>query len=86
MRWTYGEALYRDDSATLDDLHEAVATFEETTRTARRVLGGAHPLVVQIEKSWTSASSEVHARETGDMSAIRLRAVDAANLRTAVWT
>ena len=33
----------RDDGATLDDLREAVTTLEETERTARRVLGGAHP-------------------------------------------
>ena len=35
--------------ATLDDLHEAVTTLEETAQTARRVLGGAHPIVVGIE-------------------------------------
>ena len=71
MRWTYAEALYLDDSATLNDLHEAVTTLEETTRTARRVLGGAHPLVVQIEPCLRQARAVLHARETGDMSAIR---------------
>ena len=35
-------------SATLDDLREAVATLEDTARTARRVLGGAHPLTGNI--------------------------------------
>jgi len=35
--------------ATLDDLREAVTTLEETTRLARRVLGGAHPTTVWIE-------------------------------------
>ena len=48
MRWSYARALYRDDGATPDDLREAVKTLEETERTARRVLGGAHPLVAQI--------------------------------------
>ena len=43
MRKVYAKALILDDSATLDDLHEAVTTLEETERTARRVLGGAHP-------------------------------------------
>ena len=71
MRWTYAEALYEDSAATLNDLHEAVTTLEETTRTARRVLGGAHPLVVQIEPCWRQAQAVLHARETGDMSAIR---------------
>ena len=49
MRREYAHTLYRDDGATLDDLREAVDTLEETTRTARRVLGGAHPLTVDIE-------------------------------------
>jgi tetratricopeptide (TPR) repeat protein len=49
LRRNYAEALYRNDSATLDDLREAVTTLEETERTARRVLGGAHPDVVRIE-------------------------------------
>ena len=35
-----------DTGATLDDLREAATTLEETERTARRVLGGAHPDVV----------------------------------------
>ena len=43
MRWHYAMALYKDAGATLDDLREAVATLEDTERTARRVLGGAHP-------------------------------------------
>ena len=32
-----------DTGATLDDVREAVETLEDTARTARRVLGGAHP-------------------------------------------
>ena len=43
MRWIYAEALYKDSGATLDDLHEAVTTLEDSERIARRVLGGAHP-------------------------------------------
>ena len=49
IRWTYAKALYEDPAAPLDDLREAVETLEETNRTARRVLGGAHPLTVDIE-------------------------------------
>ena len=40
--------LYEDDGATLDDLREAVTTLEDTERTARRVLGGAHPLTMGL--------------------------------------
>ena len=58
MRWTYGTALYLDDSASLDDLREAVTTLKESERTARRVFRGtrpeprwlgAHPFVEQVE-------------------------------------
>ena len=49
MKGTYAVALYTDPSATIDDLREAVATLEETTRTTRRVLGGAHRLTSAIE-------------------------------------
>ena len=45
MRATYAKALYEDDSATLDDLREAVDTLEDSERIARRVLGSTHPLV-----------------------------------------
>ena len=51
LRWIYATALYADPSATLDDLREAVTTLEDTERIARRVFGGAHPLVVEIEKA-----------------------------------
>ena len=51
MAFHYSRALYEDPEATLDDLREAVATLEETMRIARRVLGGAHPLIVEVEKA-----------------------------------
>ena len=49
MRKIYAQALYEDDSSTPDDLREAVTTFEETARTARRVLGGEHQFTEEIE-------------------------------------
>ena len=49
MRRIYATALYKDPAATLDDLREAVTTLEETDRRARRVLGGAHPLVAGMQ-------------------------------------
>ena len=35
-------------NATRDDLREAVTTLEDAERTARRVLGGAHPTTTGI--------------------------------------
>ena len=49
MSICYAMALYYHDGATLDDLHEAVATLEDAGRIARQVLGGAHPLTEGIE-------------------------------------
>ena len=56
-------ALYRDPDATLDDLREAVSKHEDLNRTARRVLGGAHPDAVGIEKSLRDARAALRARE-----------------------
>ena len=49
MRLIYAMSLYENNDATLDDLREAVTTLEDTERTARRVLGGAHPITRGIE-------------------------------------
>ena len=62
IRWNYAEALYRNPAATLDDLGEAVTTLEDTERTARRVLGGAHPLTVDIEDDLQDARDALYAR------------------------
>ena len=56
---------YRDPSATPDDLREAVNTLEETEPTARRVLGGTHPLAVSIGTSLRNARAVLHAVESG---------------------
>ena len=69
MRWNYAEALYKDPGATLDDLREAVTTLEETERTARRVLGGAHPVAVHIQPHLRDARAALRARETPASSA-----------------
>ena len=76
MRWTYARALYANTGATLDDLREAVATLEATERTARRVLGGSHPIVTGLGKSMRASRTVLAAREGGDVSALRA-AVDA---------
>ena len=64
MRKLFGEALYRDNGAALDDVREAVSTLEETERTARRVLGGSYPNVREIQKSLRVAREVLRARET----------------------
>ena len=63
LRSLYADVL-RKDGATLDDLREAVTTLEDTERTARRVLGGAHPLVVDIGDEYRDAQAAFCARET----------------------
>ena len=48
---------------TLDELHEAVSTLEDSERIARRVFGGAHPLTVDIERGLGDARAALRARE-----------------------
>ena len=69
MRWNYAEALYMDDGATLNDLHEAVATLEEVERIARRVFGGAHPLTEGTERYLRNTRALLRGRE----ESVRLR-------------
>ena len=63
IRWTYAEALYKDDGATLDDLREAVTTLDETARIAQRMLGSAHPVVRSIEHHLPISRAMLRARE-----------------------
>ena len=63
MRKICATALYNDPAATLDDHREAVKTLDTTERTARRVLGGLHPLTVDIELSLQHARAALGARE-----------------------
>ena len=64
IRRNYSVLLYTAASATLGDLRLAVNTLEEIERIARRVFGGAHPDVVEIEKALQSARAALRARET----------------------
>ena len=51
-------------AATLNDFREAVNTFEDTERTARRVLGGTHPTTGGIQTALKTARAALRARET----------------------
>ena len=62
MRWTYAQTLYKDSAATLDDLRKAVNTLEETGRIAQRVMGGTHPITVDIEDALQDARDALYAR------------------------
>ena len=64
MRWNYARSLCNDPGATLDDLREAVNTFEDAERIARRLLGGTHPLLVNIEGQLRYAREQLHAHES----------------------
>ena len=63
MRCIYAQSLYKDPDPTLDDLREAMTTLEETARTARRVLGGAHPMTGAVESKMRDAQAALRARE-----------------------
>ena len=64
MRQNFALTLYRDEGSTLADLHDAVTMLEGIEPTARRVLGGAHPLMETIEISLRKARAALRARET----------------------
>ena len=49
MGWNYALALYRDNGATLDDLHEAVSTLESVARLWTRIFGEAHPETPKVQ-------------------------------------
>ena len=53
-----------DDGATLDDLREAVTTFEDATRIGRRVLGAAHPTALGLGSCLEKSRAMLRARET----------------------
>ena len=66
---SYAKALFEDGDATLDDLREAVTKLEDAERTARRVMGGEHPLAARIEHNLRMARAVLRAREASTGSA-----------------
>jgi len=65
MTWRSAEALYEDANASLEDMREVATTLEETERTARRVLGGAHPVTKGLGAHLQTAQAALRARESG---------------------
>ena len=74
VRWLYAYALYKDDSATLADVQEAVTTLELVTDSWMRVLGPAHPDTLNVQVALASAREALRARETPSGVATRTRA------------
>ena len=64
LLWVHAQTLYKDDSATLADLREAVNTLEDSARGARRVYGRTHPIVVGTEYHIKHSRAALAARET----------------------
>ena len=63
LRSIYAQSLFFSAAATLDELREAVTMLEDTERTARRVLGGEHPIASVIEGNLQDAQETLRARE-----------------------
>ena len=62
-RSNYAAALCKDSGTKLGELREAVTTLEDAERIARRVLGGAHPVVWEIERNLRESRAALRARE-----------------------
>ena len=63
LRINYAVASCLATGATLDDLREAVNALEDTEKTARRVLGGAHPVTSGIKCHLRESRATLRARE-----------------------
>ena len=62
LRSIYAAVVCVDDAgSTLDDVREAVTTYEELERISRRVLGGAHPTTTGIEGELEDARAALRA-------------------------
>ena len=63
LKAIYAGALMKASDATLNDVREAVTTFEETARISRRVLGSAHPAAVDFEAKYRKSRELLRACE-----------------------
>ena len=67
-------ALYRDNCATLDDLHEAVATLEAVAKSWKRVYGDLHPETQNVQRALGTARSKLACAAAGVR--VQVRAVN----------
>ena len=72
MKKIHALALFGHPAATLDDLREAVSMLDETGRTARHVLGEAHPTLLGIEVIRRAAQRALSARTRGEGYEVRV--------------
>ena len=63
LRLRHAYAAVLCSGGALDDLREGINTFMDTERVARRVLGGAHPFVAEIEGALRKVRALIRARE-----------------------
>ena len=59
MRWCYALALFRDNAATLDDLHEAVETLDSVSKSWKRVFGQSHPETPGVQRALVAARKKL---------------------------
>ena len=55
MRWLYSNSLYKDTSATLADLREAVEILGSVAPVWTRIFGEAHPETPLAQKALATA-------------------------------
>ena len=77
LRWLYVVALYKDDSATLADVQEAVTTLETIANWWNRVLGPARDETVSVQAALASAREALREREASSGVATRTRSARA---------
>ena len=65
MRSLYAKTFFHNPGATIDEIREAVNTLEEIEPIARRALGIAHPIAVNIQGELQKARGLLRAREAG---------------------
>ena len=68
MRWLYGDMLYKDDSATLGDLREAVETFESIVPLYKRIFGVLHPEMPKVQGGLKGARAALVFASSGSAS------------------
>jgi len=65
LGWCYANALYKNDNATLDDLREAVGTFESIAPLWKRIKGQAHPETANVQRALKAARAALALASSG---------------------